>query len=55
MFRKVIASKEKHIEEVIDDVHLNGKITVCAFIVAKKGITNYINSDFNQDYYGIVF
>ena len=34
---------------------MNGKVTLCAFIVAKEEITDYRNSDFNEDYAGTVF
>lgn len=54
-FRRVITSADNHIEVEIDDTQLNGKIAICPFIVAKKDIPNYTNSDFNQDYSGATF
>lgn len=54
-YRKVLTSSDKHVEIVIDDTQLNGKISICPFIVAKTDILNYSNSDFNQDYLGATF
>lgn len=54
-FRKVKTSTDYHIEEILDETQLNGKIAICPFIVAKKNIPCYTNSDFNQDYYGTAF
>lgn len=54
-FRKVLTSADSHIESVIDDTQLNGRISICPFIVAKANIDNYSNNNFNQDYLGASF
>lgn len=54
-FRQVVASIDNQIKITIDETQLNGKISICPFIVAKKDIPNYTNSDFNQDYFGASF
>lgn len=54
-YRTVIKTDEKEIKKIIPEHKLNGKVSVCAFIVAKKEIPHYYNSSFNEDYDGINF
>ena len=49
-YRTVIKTDERKIQKRIPEHKLNGKVTICAFIVAKKGIPQYHNSSFNKDY-----
>lgn len=49
-FRTVLKTDEETISVDIPEHKLNGKVTVCTFIVAKKDIIDYHNSLFNEDY-----
>lgn len=54
-YRTVIKTDEYEIKKNIPEHQLNGKVTVCAFIIAKKTISEYYNSAFNEDYDGMSF
>ena len=49
-YRTVIKSKEAIIEKKISEHKLNGKVSICGFIIAKKDIPKFKNSSFNEDY-----
>lgn len=54
-YRMIIKTNESEIQKRIPEHKLNGKVAVCAFIVAKKEIEQYYNSLFNEDYGGMYF
>lgn len=54
-YRTVIKTDECEIKKNIPEHQLNGKVTVCAFIIAKKTISEYYNSAFNEDYDSMSF
>lgn len=54
-YRQIIKTSEYMFCKYIDEKEINGKVTLCAFVVAKKDIEKYHNSDFNKDYDGISF
>lgn len=54
-YRNIIKSADKNCSTRILEKHLNGKVTICAFIVAIQTIPTYKNSDFNSDYANITF
>lgn len=54
-YRTVIKTDESEIQKRIPEHKLNGKVAICAFIVAKKEIPQYYNSSFNEDYAGMRF
>lgn len=54
-YRTVIKTDDTDIRKNIPEHKLNGKVSVCAFIVAKDEISEYHNSLFNEDYAGIIF
>ncbi len=49
-YRTLIRTNENKIKKSIPEHKLNGKVTICAFIVAKKEISQYYNTLFNEDY-----
>lgn len=53
--RKIVKSDTSFFTKRISESELNGKVSICAFIVAKKDIPAYINKNFNTDYEGITF
>lgn len=54
-YRSVIYTAENNIECEIKESDLNGKVSVCTFIVAKMHINSFNNYDFNEDYSGVTF
>lgn len=54
-YRDVAKSDGMTFTKRIQEKDLNGKVSLCAFIVAKKDIASYSNSDFNPDYEGVMF
>ena len=54
-YRTVIKTDETKIVKNIAESKLNGKVSVCAFIVAKRDISEYYNSCFNEDYEKMTF
>lgn len=49
-YRTVIKTDDVTVIKNISEHKLNGKVAVCSFIVAKKNISGYHNSLFNDDY-----
>lgn len=49
-YRTLIKTDDVTVIKNISEHKLNGKVTVCSFIVAKKNISGYHNSLFNDDY-----
>lgn len=54
-YRTVIKTDETEIKKNISEHKLNGKVTVCAFIVAKDELVDYYNKSFNEDYEKMTF
>lgn len=54
-YREVVKSDEAVCSKNIQEKDLNGKVSICAFVVAKKEMPAYSNSDFNPDYEGVTF
>ena len=54
-YREVCCFSENTFERHIPEKELNGRVSVCCFIVAKQNLTDYSNSHFNEDYLGISF
>lgn len=54
-YRTIIKTDETYIEKSISEHKLNGKVEVCAFVVAKISLPAYYNSCFNEDYDGMSF
>lgn len=54
-YRAIAKASETIFEKRIQEKKLNGKVSLCAFVVAKKDIPVYTNSDFNLDYAGVIF
>lgn len=54
-YRTILCTSSESVECEIKESELNGKVSICTFIVAKTDIEAYINSDFNDDYEGISF
>jgi len=50
LYRKLHSTQ--YLENIIsiDEKYLNGKVEVCCFLVAKRKIAGYTNSNFNNDY-----
>lgn len=54
-YRTVIKTNETEIKKIIPEHKLNGKVAICAFIVAKKEMPKYYNNLFNEDYGNMSF
>ena len=54
-YRGIVKSNEEDFFKKIPEKNLNGKVSLCAFVVAKTNIESYSNSDFNTDYKGVTF
>lgn len=54
-YRTVIKTNETEIKKIIPEHKLNGKVAICAFVVAKKEIPKYYNNLFNEDYGNMSF
>ena len=54
-YRYVIKTSDTYIKKMIPEKNLNGKVSVCVFIITKKDIQNYYNKNFNKDYDNITF
>lgn len=54
-FREIIRCSSESCSRHIVESRLNGKVSVCAFIVAKHDIRGYTNPAFNADYSDISF
>lgn len=54
-FRTTFRTSNDHIVKKIPEKSLDGKVSVCAFIIARENLFNYTNSKFNSDYMGLKF
>lgn len=54
-YREVICTEDLQVSKNIPEHRLNGKVYVCAFILAKKELTGYTNDCFCSDYKGMSF
>lgn len=54
-YREALCFTKDSFERHILEKNLNGKVSVCGFIVAKKDIRGYSNPAFNSDYNGLTF
>lgn len=54
-YRVIVKSDTSFLKKSISEKKLNGRVSICAFIVAKRDIPAYINKDFNAEYEGIAF
>lgn len=54
-YRSVLKTCDTENIKRIAESKLNGKVSICSFIVAKENIPNYTNSEFNEDYGNMVF
>lgn len=54
-YRNIVTASENSFDTKIQEKFLNGKVSLCAFIVAKEDLRSYTNSDFNPDYEGRSF
>lgn len=54
-YRAIIKTTELKNIKRIAETKLNGKVSICSFIIAKEDIENYKNSQFNDDYAGMTF
>ena len=49
-YREIMRSSDLFFQKNIPENLLNGKVSICAFIVAAKDLENYKNAGFNEDY-----
>lgn len=49
-YRSIVGMVELEKIKRIPESKLNGKVTICSFIVAKEDLKNYTNKSFNSDY-----
>ena len=54
-YREALKFQDTEYVRKIPEKNLNGKVSVCAFLVAKVNIKNYINKDWNEAYKGLAF
>lgn len=54
-YRTVVKTDETSIKINIPECNLKGKVEICIFIVAKKDIPYFINTNFNEDYENSTF
>jgi hypothetical protein len=54
-YRYVLKTCDTENIKRISESKLNGKVSICSFIVAKEDIHNYTNSKFNEDYGNMMF
>lgn len=54
-FRTLVKSSEMNITHKVRENFLNGKVSVCVFILAKSDLECYTNSCLNEDYAGMTF
>jgi hypothetical protein len=54
-YRTILKTSQTENIKRIPESKLNGRVSVCSFIVAKQTIPNFINSCFNKDYEGLSF
>lgn len=54
-YREVVRTSNTNLKMNIADRKLNGRVSICLFIVASHSIEGYTNSHFNEDYAGMNF
>ena len=54
-YREALRFQDTEYVRKISEKNLNGKVSVCAFLVAKVNIKNYINKSWNEVYKGLAF
>ncbi len=54
-YREALRFQDTEYVRKIPEKNLNGKVSVCAFLVAKVNIKNYINKGWNEVYKGLAF
>lgn len=54
-YRGAAAAGAASFSKRIPEKYLNGKVSLCAFVVAGKDLAAYSNPDFNPDYEGVSF
>ena len=54
-YRETVETSETNFKKSIADKKLNGRVSICLFIVATKSLKGYSNTDFNEDYMGMSF
>lgn len=54
-YRVIVKSDEVTFEKKIPEKQLNGKVSICAFVVAKKDLTSFTDKDLSPDYGGASF
>ena len=54
-YRSVLKTCDVENIKRIAESKLNGRVSICSFIVAKENISNYTNSKFNEDYGNMMF
>ena len=54
-YRSILKTCDTENIKRIPESKLNGKVSICTFLVAKEDIANYTNSKFNEDYGNMMF
>jgi len=54
-YREALRFQDTEYVRKIPEKNLNGKVSICAFLVAKVNIKNYINENWNEVYKGLAF
>ena len=54
-YRETVKTSDFHLQKTIADKKLNGKVSICLFIVASQKLVGYTNAFFNEDYTGMTF
>lgn len=54
-YRHVVKTADTSCIHRVPERRLNGRVSICAFIVAREDIPNYYNKSFNEDYEGMSF
>ena len=54
-FRRIYTTSNMEDTFIIDESQLNGDVEISTFLTASRDISNYTNSDFSDDYAGLIF
>lgn len=54
-FREIVKTSDKTKVKRIPESKINGRISICPFIIVEETIEDYTNISFNDDYEGLVF
>lgn len=54
-YRHIVKTADDTCIHYISERELNGRVSICAFIVAKENLSDYYNCAFNADYEGMSF